>query len=161
MNINFQRKVDRIIGAIICRILTLFSRRKSVESSALKADKILVILLSEMGSLVMAYPMFQRLREKYPGVELHGLVFQKNKEVLDLLEVTAEQNVLTINDASLRTFVRDSIRVMRQLRKLKFDIVIDCELFSRASSSAWVLMSVMDELHICAYPSFGQKHNMG
>jgi lipopolysaccharide heptosyltransferase II len=134
MNINFQRKVDRIIGAIICRILTLFSRRKSVESSALKADKILVILLSEMGSLVLAYPMFQHLREKYPGAELHGLVFQKNKEVLDLLEVTAEQNVLTINDASLRTFIGDSIRVIRQLRQLKFDIVIDCELFARISS---------------------------
>lgn len=134
MNINFQRKVDRIIGAIICRILTLFSRRKSVASSTLKADKILIILLSEMGSLVMAYPMFQRLKGKYPGAELHGLVFQKNKEVLDLLEVTAEQNVLTINDASMRTFVGDSIRVIRQLRQLKFDIVIDCELFARISS---------------------------
>ena len=134
MNINFQRKVDRIIGAIICRILTLFSRRKSVASSTLKADKILIILLSEMGSLVMAYPMFQRLKRKYPGAELHGLVFQKNKEVLDLLEVTAEQNVLTINDASMRTFVGDSIRVIRQLRQLKFDIVIDCELFARISS---------------------------
>jgi len=134
MNIHFQRKVDRIIGSIICGILSVFSRRKSAAPSPVKADKILVILLSEMGSLVLAYPMFQRLKEKYPGAELHGLLFQKNKEVLDLLGVTAEQNVLTINEASLRTFMRDSIRVIMQLRKMKVDIVIDCELFARISS---------------------------
>ena len=134
MNINFQRKVDRIIGTIICRILTLFSGRKPADASALKPDRILVILLSEMGSLVLAYPMFQRLKERYPGAELYGLLFQKNKEVLDLLDVTPEQNVLTINDASLQTFVRDSFKVIRQLRKLKFEVVIDCELFARVSS---------------------------
>ena len=134
MNIQFQRKVDRIVGTIICRILTLFSRRKSAVSAPVKANKILVILLSEMGSLVLAYPMFQRLKEKYPAAELYGLLFEKNKEVLDLLGVTAEQNVLTINDRSPGTFLRDSLRVIMQLRKLKFDIVIDCELFARISS---------------------------
>ena len=134
MNIQFQRKVDRIVGTIICRILSLFSRRKSATPATVKADKILVILLSEMGSLVLAYPMFQRLKEKYPGAELYGLLFEKNKEVLDLLEVTAEQNVLTINDASLTTFIRDSLRVIMHLRRLDVDIVIDCELFARISS---------------------------
>ncbi len=134
MNIQFQRKVDRIIGTIICRILTLFSRKKSGAPGPVKVDKILVILLSEMGSLVLAYPMFQRLKTKYPGVKLYGLLFEKNREVLDILEVTAEQNVLTINDKSLGTFIRDSLRVIRQLRKLDVDIVIDCELFARISS---------------------------
>ena len=134
MNIQFQRKVDRIVGTIICRILSLFSRRKSATPATVKADKILVILLSEMGSLVLAYPMFQRLKEKYPDAELYGLLFEKNKEVLDLLKVTDEQNVLTINDKSLRTFIRDSLRVIMQLRKLNADVVIDCELFARISS---------------------------
>ena len=134
MNIQFQRKVDRIVGTIICRILTLFSRRKSAAPAPTKVDKILVILLSEMGSLVLAYPMFQHLKKKYPGVALYGLLFAKNKEVLDLLEVTEPQNVLTINDKSLSGFIRDSLRVIMQLRKLKVDIVIDCELFARISS---------------------------
>ena len=134
MNIQFQRKVDRFVGTIICRILTLISRRKSAAPAPTKVDKILVILLSEMGSLVLAYPMFQRLKKKYPGVELYGLLFEKNREVLDILEVTAEQNVLTINDRSLGTFIRDVLRVIMQLRKLDVDIVIDCELFARISS---------------------------
>jgi ADP-heptose:LPS heptosyltransferase len=134
MNIQFQRKVDRIVGTIICRILTLFSRRKSAAPAPTKVDKILVILLSEMGSLVLAYPMFQHLKNKYPGVELYGLLFAKNREVLDLLEVTEPQNVLTINDKSLSGFIRDSLRVIKQLRKLNVDIVIDCELFARISS---------------------------
>ncbi len=54
--------------------------------------------------------------------------------MLDILEVTAEQNVLTINDRSLGTFIRDVLRVIMQLRKLDVDIVIDCELFARISS---------------------------
>ena len=80
MNIQFQRKVDRIIGTIICRILTLLSRKKSGAPGPVKVDKILVILLSEMGSLVLAYPMFQRIKEQYPEAELYGLLFKKNKE---------------------------------------------------------------------------------
>jgi ADP-heptose:LPS heptosyltransferase len=78
--------------------------------------------------------MFQRLEEKYPDAELYGLLFEKNKEVLDLLKVTAEHHVLTISDKSLLTFIRDSLRVIWQLRKLDIDIVIDCELFARISS---------------------------
>jgi ADP-heptose:LPS heptosyltransferase len=134
MNIHFQRKVDRYLGAFICRILSLFSRKKNPVPSPGKPNKILVLLLSEMGSLVLAYPMFQRIKEKYPDAALYGLLFEKNKEVLQLLNVTPPENMMTISDKSFTTFVRDSIRVFFQLRKLKCDIVIDCELFARISS---------------------------
>ena len=46
-----------------------------------------MILLSEMGSLVLAHAMFARLKHKYPGASIHALVFAKNREVLDLLGV--------------------------------------------------------------------------
>jgi ADP-heptose:LPS heptosyltransferase len=134
MNIQFQRKVDRFLGASICRILTIFSRRKNPVQTPGSPKKVLVILLSEMGSLVLAYPMFQRIEEKYPDATLYGLLFEKNKEVLQLLNVTPSENLLTIRDKSLKTFVRDSIRVFVQLRKLKVEVVIDCELFARISS---------------------------
>jgi len=32
---------------------------------------ILVVLLSEMGSIVLAGPMFAELRRKYPGAAIH------------------------------------------------------------------------------------------
>jgi ADP-heptose:LPS heptosyltransferase len=94
----------------------------------------LAILLSEMGSLVLAYPMFQHIKEKYPDAALYGLLFDKNKEVLELLDVMPPEHIFAINDRSFLTFVRDCIRVIIQLRKLKFEVIIDCELFARISS---------------------------
>ncbi len=134
MNIGFQRKIDRYIGAMICRILSLFYRQSRDEDDGFQPKKFLVILLSEMGSLVLAYPMFQQIKKRYPGAELYGLLFDKNKEMLTLLDVTPEKNILTIRDTTFGAFAIDCLRALNQIRKLKIDVVIDCELFARISS---------------------------
>lgn len=134
MNIRFQRNIDRYIGAFICRILSLFYRKSRDEDDGFQPKKFLVILLSEMGSLVLAYPMFHQIKERYPGSELYGLLFDKNKEILKLLDVTPEQNILTIRDTTFGAFAIDCLRALNQIRKLKMDVVIDCELFARISS---------------------------
>jgi ADP-heptose:LPS heptosyltransferase len=134
MNIQFQRKVDRYIGTFICRIFSLFHHSRNDRHTPVKAKSILVILLSEMGSLILAYPMFQHLKTQYPAANLYGLLFEKNKEILNLLDVTAEEKILTIRDTSFLGFVIDCFRAFFQIRKMKIDIVIDCELFARISS---------------------------
>jgi ADP-heptose:LPS heptosyltransferase len=134
MNINFQRNVDRYVGAFICRIFSLFYRQSKDEDDGFQAKKFLVILLSKMGSLVLAYPMFQQIKKRYPGAQLYGLLFEKNKEVLTLLDVTAPENILTIRNTSFGVFTIDCLRVLNRIRKLKIDVVIDCELFARISS---------------------------
>lgn len=137
MNINFQRAVDRVAGVPICALLSGFERvRRMVfgEPLAQPPKRILIILLSEMGSLVLAQPMFAKLRQQYPGADLHILMFAKNREVLDLLGVMPRDHVITLNDKSLGKFVPDILRALFALRRLKFDVTIDCELFSRVSS---------------------------
>ncbi|MGD8993321.1 MAG: glycosyltransferase family 9 protein [Desulfobacterales bacterium] len=134
MNINFQRKMDRYIGALICRIFSLLYRKSRDEDDGFQPKKFLVILLSEMGSLVLAYPMFQRIKKRYPGAELYGLLFDKNKEILTLLDVTPQENIVTIRDTAFGAFTIDCLRALNQIRKLKIDVVIDCELFARISS---------------------------
>jgi ADP-heptose:LPS heptosyltransferase len=134
MNVNFQRKVDRLMGTFICRILSLFYRKKTGDSLKSEPRRILIILLSEMGSLVLAQPMFQRIREKFPAASIHVLLFEKNREILDLMELIPRGNVLTINDKSLLRFMRDSMYVLKQMHAIEFDTVIDCELFARISS---------------------------
>lgn len=138
MNINFQRAVDRVAGVPICRLFSWVERFRSALFGtpvlATPPKRILVILLSEMGSLVLAQPMFAKLRQQYPDAELHILMFKKNREVLDLLGVMPREHVITLNDKSLGQFVPDILRAIRAMRALKFDVVIDCELFSRVSS---------------------------
>jgi ADP-heptose:LPS heptosyltransferase len=137
LNINFQRAVDRFAGVPICAVLSLFEKlRQFVTDTAVPVPprRILIVLLSEMGSLVLAQPMFTELKRRYPDAELHMLMFAKNREVLDLLGVMPAENVITLNDKALGSFAADSLNALHRMRALDLDVVIDCELFSRVSS---------------------------
>ena len=134
MNITFQRAVDRYAGVPLCALFSLLARLRRPALPAERPRRILVILLSEMGSLVLAHAMFERLKQKYPGASIHALLFAKNREVLDLLGVIPAENVLTVTDRTVTQFVSDSLKVLRLFRELKFDVVIDCELFARVSA---------------------------
>jgi ADP-heptose:LPS heptosyltransferase len=87
-----------------------------------------------MGSLVLAYPMMDYLRKRYPGVQLKAVVFEKNREALDLLNIVGKNNILVIRDSSAMAFFNDLVGVVRKIRGTNIDIVIDCELFARVSS---------------------------
>ena len=100
---------------------------------------ILVILLSEMGSVVLAGPMFAALRQRYPTATLHVLQLKKNQEVAALLGLTQREHLHALDDSAGLGLLGDIWRVSQTLRRLPLDAVIDCELFSRISS----LMSYM------------------
>lgn len=138
MDIKFQRAVDRLAGVPICALLSGYDRFRNflfgAPAQATNPQRILIILLSEMGSLVLAHAMFAQLKRQYPDAALHVMLFKKNREVLDLLGVVPEANVLTIDDRTLTQFLPDVWRAIRLMRALKFDVVIDCELFTRVSS---------------------------
>ena len=134
MNIDAQRFIDRYVGTLICRIFSLYYRLFKKEIAAVETQKILIILLSEMGALVLAHPMFQRLKEKYPRAELYVMLFEKNREVVELLRIVPPENIIAIKDNSMLNLIRDMLSGLYKMRKLKFDTVIDCELFSRISS---------------------------
>lgn len=134
MKIAVLRTIDRVAGVWICKVLSLFAKIFPIKPSSGPPERILVILLSEMGSLVLAYPMFQCLKERYPGASISVLLFEKNQEMLEILGVVPEENILTIRDRTLHHFVLDSLRVLLKMRGLAADVVVDCELFARISS---------------------------
>ncbi len=134
MQVRVQRAIDKWVGVPLCALLSLVERLLPVRQPAVPVQKILVVLLSEMGSLVLAYPMFAWLKERYPGASIHMLMFAKNREALELLDVIPLEHILTLDDSSAQTFVADSVRMIPALRAHRFDAVIDCELFTRISS---------------------------
>jgi ADP-heptose:LPS heptosyltransferase len=136
MNIDLQRWIDRWVGIPLCAAVSVidaaFSPFKTKTDAAPRA--IVIILLSEMGSLVLAHDMFTRLKTRYPDAELHALLFGKNREILDLMQVIQPENVHTVDDKSLLGLLSSLWRAVMQLRRAKVDVAIDCELFSRISS---------------------------
>jgi ADP-heptose:LPS heptosyltransferase len=87
-----------------------------------------------MGSLVLAKPMFAHIRRKHPEASVHVLLFERNRELLEILDVVPERHILSVRDASLMEFLADSLRALVTLRRVGVDTVLDCELFSRISS---------------------------
>ena len=142
MNINMQRWVDRWVGIGLCAAVsaieavrtTLKPAAQPTSEPAAEPRAIVVILLSEMGSLVLAHDMFKRLKTRYPNAPLHALLFGKNREILDLMGVIDPANVHTVDDKSLKSLLTSLARAVGELRRANVDVAIDCELFSRISS---------------------------
>ena len=138
MNINFQRWVDRWAGIPLCAAVSgvdaLMRQFRPVQVSDKAPRAIVVILLSEMGSLVLANDMFARLKARYPNAPLHALLFRKNREILDLMQVMDPANVHTVDDRSLTSLLSSLWQAIKALRRANVDVAIDCELFSRISS---------------------------
>lgn len=134
MDINIQRKIDRMVGVPLCwafSCLNLFVKRGA---EGQKPSRLLVILLSEMGSLVLARPMFDLLREKYPLARIYVLCFRRNRPFLEILDMVPSEDILTVREESLGALIEDTISFIGKARRERIDTVIDCELFSRVSS---------------------------
>ena len=138
MNINVQRWVDRWAGIPLCAAVSAWNaittRFKPASQAATAPRAIVIILLSEMGSLVLAHDMFTRLKTRYPNAQLHALLFGKNREILDLMRVIDPAHVHTVDDKSLTGLLTSLWRAIGELRRAPIDVAIDCELFSRISS---------------------------
>lgn len=134
MKVATQRIIDRSIGPVICRILSLLSLVRRKDAITAPVNRILIILLSEMGSLTMTWPMIERLKEKFPGASLDILTFERNVEIIDIIGLTDPDNIQAVNDRSFTGLVTDSLKFLFRLKKKRPDVVVDCELFSRISS---------------------------
>jgi len=134
MNIDSQRALDKLLGIPLCFLLSLLDRLWPPRSSGRPPRAILVVLLSEAGSMVCAQPMLRSLKTSYPDATLHVMVLARNRSFVELLDVVPAQNVIAVADGSLVRLVLDSVAAIWRLRVARIDTVIDCELFARVSA---------------------------
>jgi ADP-heptose:LPS heptosyltransferase len=138
MKLQTQRYIDRWVGQLLCSAVSAwvgFTGLFGAPAQLCSAPKnILVILLSEMGSIVLAGPMFAQLRRQYPGAAIHILQLKKNQEVSKLLQLTDDQCMHSLDDSSGAVLVSDILAISLKMRRMGLDAVIDCELFSRVSA---------------------------
>lgn len=93
--------------------------------------KILFIKLSEMGSIILAYPLLNKTQKVYPETKIFFLTFEKNRPLFQILNIVSSNNVLTIRENSIQSLILDTLRVISRLRKEGIDITFDLEFFSR------------------------------
>ncbi len=135
MNDYLMRFIDRWIGIPLCaffHFLSLFSRLFPFGSKKKKTcKKILFIKLSELGSIILAYPLLKKIKEEYPKAKLFFLTFKVNRPVFEVLKIIPIENVLTIRTGSIFLIFYDALRIIFKVRKEEIDIVFDLEFFSR------------------------------
>jgi len=134
MNLHLVREIDRRLGVPLCKLSSGFKNWIAPRSSDHPPKRILILLLSEMGSLVLARPLFERLKQRYPQAEIHVLLFESNRPALELLDLVPDLHIHGLPNSSIFTLIKQLPGRVQALRKLRFDISIDCELFSRISS---------------------------
>lgn len=139
MKLQTQRFIDRWVGQLLCGVVSAWVKFTHLFGGASarlpeSPKNILVILLSEMGSIVLAGPMFAALRRQYPGATIHILQLKKNQEVSRMLRLTDEVNMHSLDDSSGFSLVREILALSLKMRRIGVDAVIDCELFSRVSA---------------------------
>lgn len=141
MQLQTQRWIDRYVGQLLCAVLSGWARCQSWLGTAPKPASnpqdvrhVLVIMLSEMGSVVLAGPMFCAIKAQFPNAQLHLLQLAKNRPVAELLNLAPANNLHTLDDSSLPNLLRSIVSFRAKMHALPLDVVIDCELFSRISA---------------------------
>ncbi|MBI4141969.1 glycosyltransferase family 9 protein [Candidatus Woesearchaeota archaeon] len=138
MKLDTMRMIDYWIGIPICFLLSVTYKIKKILRLTRKPlknpQKIMFIELSEMGSTVIAYGAMKKAKELFPAAQLYFLIFEENKQSVQLLNMIPKNNILTIRSKKFLKLTIDTFKLLLHFRKEKIDIAIDLELFSRFSA---------------------------
>jgi len=132
MKVDTMRRIDYYVGVPLCYLGSIFQKtlKLFIKQDKTAPKNVLFIELSEMGSAILVDPAMRKL-QKEAGANLHFAIFKKNKPSLDLLGTVGQENIYTIREDNLISFVLDTLKFLWWTRKRKIDVVIDLELFSR------------------------------
>jgi ADP-heptose:LPS heptosyltransferase len=88
-----------------------------------------------MGSTVLAYPAVMEIKRRIPRAQIFFLVFDENRPILEALDVTPRENVVSLRSAGLAALLWDGCRAVWRLRKAKIDATVDMDFFSRFAAA--------------------------
>ena len=137
MRVRLMQIVDFWVGVPLCALLSIIGAlqrlisTKDPSSTKPSPSRILFIELSEMGSAIIAYSALVKAQKLASGTPPYFLIFRRNRESAELLRLMPKENLLVIDDHSFIAFAFSALRALMKIRSLKFDVVLDLELFSR------------------------------
>lgn len=139
MKISTMRNLDYYLGiplSFACRMMQKLYRliRPKARTIPSPVRSVLMIELSEMGSMIQLTPLIAKTKAKYPDATIRFITFSSSAPILKVLGNIEPQNIWTLNTKSLPLFILDSLKLTCKLLFTRFDIVFDLELFSRISS---------------------------
>lgn len=101
-----------------------------------KPQNILVIDFGQMGDIVLSLPALRAIREKFPKAKITLAVGKSGAAVLDLANVCDEKIVVdrvALRDGNKLRSIYEMARIVRDVRRRKFDFVIDLHSLSETN----------------------------
>ncbi len=134
MNWKFIRIIDACFGIPIIFGISigtwLFGKKKPTPS--LNPKRILLIKFWGIGNIFLLLPSIQALRAAHPDATISFLTLDSNRDALECCG--AADSIITINTATPLRFLATWLQAAVQLRRDRYDIIIDFEQFARFSA---------------------------
>ncbi|MDP2308824.1 MAG: glycosyltransferase family 9 protein [Pseudomonadota bacterium] len=134
MNKDTIKRIDAVLGTVVCFLLTL--HRRLVDSFAPHdpgpVRKILFLKLIEQGATVLAAPAIQAAVARVGRENVYFCVFRENRPILDILDLVPADNVIEVRHDTFSQFIRDAFSALRLIRRHRIDTVVDMEFLARA-----------------------------
>ena len=156
-DVKLMRQIDNAVGNLACSALAWRKRLRSrgVAAGLRPLRKIAVAKFFGMGSLVVASPAFQALRETYPDAEIHVITFSSNAEILKILGVSDKE--WFVDTSSPAAFAKSTLEVAAALRKEKIDLLVDFEFFAKFPLVLAGLAGIEQSAGFCLTPEPWRK----
>ncbi len=106
---------------------------------ALKTTNILVIKMSALGDIILAVPSLRAIRSKYPDANIKVLVGVEGRQALDGCPYINDRMVCDFK--TTHKGLRGGWRLVKELQKNCFDIVIDLQNNRRSHSLAFLSLA--------------------
>ena len=125
-----MRRLDSVLGLPAAWLLGLLPTHPRELPEAPR--RVVVVKLFGMGSIVIASGALRALKAAQPQARLTLVTFAPHRELQSLLAVFDE--VVPIRAWGVVALVTDALRALFRVRRLRADVVVDLEYFSKAST---------------------------
>jgi lipopolysaccharide heptosyltransferase II len=126
--------IDNRVGPLLCWLA--LGAKKLMRRDASPPERVRRVLLLKMwgmGSIVLASPLIEKLRQQHPGVRIDFVTLRENEAVLRFYP--GVDRVVTIDlGRGVLGFLTDSFRTILRLRRERYDLLLDLEFFTRFSA---------------------------
>lgn len=125
--------MDKYVGPVLCALLVAVKpllRRARRGRDERPVEKILVIKMWGLGSLVLASPVFEELARRHPGARIDFVTLKENAAILDLYPQIGERHMPDLG-AGIFGFVLQTLGMLRRIRRERYDLLLDLEFFTR------------------------------
>ena len=146
MTLKLKILIDKAVGIpcvfILNAMFILLNNTKLKKPSEIK--KILVCKFIGMGSIIQTSPLLHTLKNNFPASELSFLTIRKNHDLVKMFPYV--DRILTVDESSATRLISSTFYLIRYLRKNKYDVFIDLEIYSWYSKILTGLSSSIERI---------------